>query len=49
MKIQGNITIQLTPQEFTCLMNVIEDHVCEYSKAGDFIIEIYNKMQGLTK
>lgn len=49
MEIQGNITIQLTPQEFAHLMNVVEDYVCEYAKSGDLIIEIYDKMRGLTK
>ena len=49
MEIQGNITIQLTPQEFTRLMGVIEDHVYEYAKTGDLILEIYDKMRGIIK
>ena len=49
MEIQGNITIQLTPQEFNRLMSVIEDYVCEYGRSEDLIIEMYEKMRGLIK
>lgn len=49
MEIQGNITIQLMPQEFIRLMSIIEDHVYEYAKTGDLILEMYDKMRGLIK